>query len=572
MAFSTSVLPSNAYFSVIPTTMRHVLALSCALLGSTLAAQPFNWQWASAVPGGEGTPPGMANDADGNTYLAGKFSFAVTFAPLAPLTGTDFDDGYVVKYDSEGQALWAVPLTGSGVDVCRGLSLDAENNVYVTGDFSGPALTIGPLTLTGNGNANIFVAKFTTDGEPVWARNFTDTNGLFETGRSIATNAAGESYVTGNYGGTMALPDAPTLTSCTNNTNMFLMKLDTDGNVLWNQSPACPDNPGYATWGDKVVLDPDGDLYVAGRFSSENCSVGDTVLVNGSSGSANILFARYAPDGTMQWVHGIGNVNDDVVRALATDAQGNCYLAINRNGDLELPELTVSASGSVGAYLIAILKCDREGHFLLGDRIGNSDANHSVFSITAMSDESFYVGGWFSYNCVIDGFYFPFVDFEHDHRAFLVRYNAASVAQQVVLIEGEQVCAFQSLSRDEAGNLYAVSTFRDTATIGDLPILDIPSSGMLLARSGDFSTGASAAVPEEASSSLYPNPSAGRVHIDALLPFDRVEVTDMQGSLLLDHSFTPRRAVDLELNARGTLLYTLWSKGHLLGKGRVVRE
>jgi hypothetical protein len=141
-----------------------------------------------------------------------------------------------------------------------------------------------------------------------------------------------------------------------------------------------------------------------------------------------------------------------------------------------------------------------------------------------------------------------------------------------VLVEGEDVFAFQSLSHDEAGNLYAVSTFRDTATIGDLPILDIPSSGMLLARSGDFSTGASAAVPEEAATSLYPNPSAGRVHIDALLPFDRVEVTDMQGRLLLDQSFTPRGAVDLDLNARGTLLYTLWSKGRLLGKGRVVRE
>jgi hypothetical protein len=173
--------------------MRYTSSSFLLLCAFALHAQPFNWQWAVPVEGGDGTPPGMANDADGNTYLAGNFGFAITFAPLAPLTATDFNDGYVVKYDDQGQALWAVPLTGSGVDVCRGLSLDAAGNVYVTGDFSGPSLTIGALTLTGNGFENIFVAKFTTDGTPVWARNFTDTNGEFESGRSIATNAQGES-------------------------------------------------------------------------------------------------------------------------------------------------------------------------------------------------------------------------------------------------------------------------------------------------------------------------------------------------------------------------------------------
>lgn len=89
----------------------------------------------------------------------GWFSFSATFAPLPALTSTDFYDGYVVKYDDQGQALWALTLTGSGVDVCRDLSMDAAGNVYVTGDFSSPTLTIGSITLTGNGYENIFVAK-----------------------------------------------------------------------------------------------------------------------------------------------------------------------------------------------------------------------------------------------------------------------------------------------------------------------------------------------------------------------------------------------------------------------------
>lgn len=55
-------------------------------------------------------------------------------------------------------------------------------------------------------------------------------------------------------------------------------------------------------------------------------------------------------------------------------------------------------------------------------------------------------------------------------------------------------------------------------------------------------------------------------------PSDRVEVTDAQGKRLLDRSFTARNMTTGTPDAHGTLLYTLWSKGRLLGKGRVVRE
>lgn len=203
-----------------------------------------------------------------------------------------------------------------------------------------------------------------------------------------------------------------------------------------------------------MALDPNGDLYVAGRFSGPLCDVGDSALVNTSPDSDNILFARFAPDGTQQWVHGMGGVNADRVNAMATDASGNCYLGINRNAEIVVPGLTVSASGPLGPYLIAILKCDADGQFLFGDHIGNSTGSHSVTATTAMPDGSYYLGGSFTYSCVIDGFYFPFVDFEHDNRAFLVRYNAASVAQQVLVLENYGTMAMQALSHDEAGNLH----------------------------------------------------------------------------------------------------------------------
>ena len=126
--------------------------LSLLLATATLHAQPYNWQWSTAAPG-SAVLRGTATDADGNTYMAGDLVYEQTFAPLPTIfTGVVISDGFVVKYDPGGDALWVVLFAGSGVDACRSVSLDASGGVYVTGSFASPLLTIGTAQFTLSGD------------------------------------------------------------------------------------------------------------------------------------------------------------------------------------------------------------------------------------------------------------------------------------------------------------------------------------------------------------------------------------------------------------------------------------
>src|SRR5262245_35030122 len=84
----------------------------------TAQAQPFSWQWSqwaastSSIP----DPQGFATDPLGNSYVTGQFYGTVGFGLLPPLTSLGESDVFVVKYDNQGVALWAVRAGGMAVE------------------------------------------------------------------------------------------------------------------------------------------------------------------------------------------------------------------------------------------------------------------------------------------------------------------------------------------------------------------------------------------------------------------------------------------------------------------------
>ena len=177
------------------------------------------------------------------------------------------------------------------------------------------------LTLTGDQDA--FVAILTSDGDVLWAKNLSDGAAGIEEGSSIATNGSGESDMTGFYQGTMAVAGVPQLTSCVNGRSAFLLKLDSAGNAIWNLGPAYPSDAAFGTsTGDRVDVDQQGNVYLAARFRGATCNFGDSVFVNHSTGTQDMLWAKFAANGTLQWVRSFGGNADDMITAIDTDVKG----------------------------------------------------------------------------------------------------------------------------------------------------------------------------------------------------------------------------------------------------------
>lgn len=549
--------------------MRSSNVLIALLFAASVNAQPFNWQWATAIPG-SAFLDGMVTDAEGNTYVSGSFVLSITFGTLPTLVSAGSNDGFIAKYSADGEVLWVLQVGGTGLDECRSIGLDALGGLYVTGSFASPTFNFGALQLSLEGTSDAFVAKLDTAGQTVWLKDLSDDANETEGGLSIVADAVGNTYTTGYFQDALIVPGLPPINSCVSNSSMFLVKLDSNGNGVWISNPACPRDAAYGTAiGDMVHLDPQGDLIVAGRYRGDTCDVGADVFVNPQGGYNNVLLAKYDTDGTQQWARGFGSSGDDRVYALDTDADGNCYVGLYRaNGDILLPEFEVTYLGSIGPYHVVILKADPSGTFLWAERIGNYGADQRVTALHVLDDNSFVVGGEFTQSCVFDGFYFPFGNSQN--ALYLARYDPSATAQEVFVSHHVGSRKVSGIRTDEAGNLFVGGNFTDTITFGDLPTLDVPSPGLFLSRSGDLSTGT---PPEEVAHHevlAYPNLTAGMLRLTSPVLFDRFQVINAAGQVLLERGFTPRTAHEEHLEQSGPLVYMLWHNGELVGQGRIV--
>ncbi len=140
----------------------------------------------------------VAVDGTGNVYLTGYAIADVDFGggPLAALGGTD---AFVAKYAAaNGAHVWSRRLGGDGNDYGQGIAVDSTGNVVVTGGFENTA-AFGGTSLTSFGGGDAFVARYSSTGAPVWARQLGGTSTDY--GQEIALAPSGQPVVTGYFYG-----------------------------------------------------------------------------------------------------------------------------------------------------------------------------------------------------------------------------------------------------------------------------------------------------------------------------------------------------------------------------------
>jgi hypothetical protein len=145
------------------------------------------WYFASFLGAGESVVGNdVDSDADGNIFVAGQFQGEASFVGSTIVLESDsaIDCAYLVKYDIEGDALWAVRTGGSHYTKANRVVTDVEGNAYVYGLFSEMAVfgmeTEMPDTLYSNGVTDMFLMKYDADGNYQWVRRMdgSDTESL----------------------------------------------------------------------------------------------------------------------------------------------------------------------------------------------------------------------------------------------------------------------------------------------------------------------------------------------------------------------------------------------------------
>lgn len=114
---------------------------------------------------------------DGSIILTGLFYGTVDFDlgdGVEELTAMSSGGSYTLKLSADGEFSWVKQITGAGTQsLNRDLTADPDDNIYVLGRFEGE-MDLDPgleeVTHISNGGFDIFIQKFSADGDLIWVR------------------------------------------------------------------------------------------------------------------------------------------------------------------------------------------------------------------------------------------------------------------------------------------------------------------------------------------------------------------------------------------------------------------
>lgn len=141
------------------------------------SSQSPSWKWADAIngPTNEDEIDALASDQDANVYISGKYEDSLFINNYNDtLISNGMADIMLMKYDSTGNLLWFKNFGGPGEDNAFDAVCDANGDLIVSGYFQ-QTVQFGSETLVSNGGFDVFIVKFNPNGDVIWALQFGGT-------------------------------------------------------------------------------------------------------------------------------------------------------------------------------------------------------------------------------------------------------------------------------------------------------------------------------------------------------------------------------------------------------------
>jgi len=293
---------------------------------------------------------------------------------------------------------WAASGGGKLSDKIRGTCFDAEGNIFLAGEATDDA-KFAEVAVSGAAGMNFFLAKLDTAGKLLWVR--TGGGGLIDRAYGVATDQAGNCYVSGHYQSLDAVFDGTQLPQ-RGAYDIFTAKYDRDGKLVWIQTAG---GAGY-DYGHGIAVDSRGDVIVTGAVVGE-AKFGDVEVGDGKG--AHIFCAKYHADGKLVWVKTAEGQAGGAGHGVAIDGHDRIYIGGVTSGSgrfgnrpLVTPKgssavvLKLSPAGDVlwiaqhfgeASCLFHEIACDAEGRiWACGMFKGRATLGNEVFATSGPQD------------------------------------------------------------------------------------------------------------------------------------------------------------------------------------------
>jgi hypothetical protein len=437
-----------------------------ALWGKSLTASAGNTAFSAVAAGTGGSIYAVGYQIGNATY---------SYAPGVSATGPSSSgarNAVIVKYNSNGDAVWATSLVSSdGLNdsMFSAVACDASENIYVVGYQHGTvSYSYGAgATISGTGVLpNSILVKYNSAGVAQWAR--TVSTGIdYNAFNGVATDTAGNIYAAGyirstytyTYGTGVSisglLGGAETVA---------LVKYDPNGNAIWAKTATAG---SASSRFNSVAVDSGGGIVaVGGQVNSGTFTYGPGVSATSPVVNSNALIVKYDNLGAAQWARTIVSGSSYTsFSAIAADTAGNVYVTGRQDG-------TASHSYGAAATLSGIyaggsngilIKYSSGGTAVWG-QTATSGGNETGFSSIAVANGKIFVAG--SQRGIGSYTYGSGVNISGSsifYNIVAVKYDFAGAAEWAKSVTtGSSTSLFAGVTADPAGTIVSVGSQDNT--------------------------------------------------------------------------------------------------------------
>ena len=304
---------------------------------------------------------------------------------------------------------WASHFGGSGEDVLLSVDTDNNGNTYSTGYFTDSS-DFDDITLNALGFFDGFITKTDDNGNIIWAKSISQPTNEIDPNHdtvpyAIAVDANGNVIIAGSFRlGSIDADPGPGIhiLSATNDFEMFIIKLDTDGDFIWATSFGATTDVFESIY--DIAVDANGDIYATGFFS-DNISISHAAGTTGitSNGGQDILVIKYTSDGAFSWMQHMGGPDSDLGLGIDVSDSGDVYITGDYNGTAIFYDPIFNPFNSSPITLtttdngkgIFALKLDTFGNYQSVVKIGEGTLAGIGESIAVDTNDFAYVTGYY---------------------------------------------------------------------------------------------------------------------------------------------------------------------------------
>lgn len=325
---------------------------------------------------------GLAVDSNQNVYLSG-ITYSDTGISTAGTYQTgkaDGYDGFVVRFDTDGNRLWGTYIGGAGQDAVNIVHIGRDGNLYIAGYLTsesgiGTLGTYQPYPLSGPGS-KLYVMKMDPEsGTRLWCTYVTTGGDMADDLNIISLDTDNDDHIY-IYGYTrsevgIATEGVHQESFAGGSFDAYIMKFDDDGSRLWGTyfggegTEWLNLNLGGlgSHWGfqsDIRVTEDDSKIYICGGTESATDIATPGCTYEPTTENQKGFIAEFNPDGQLSW----GSYYDEQINSIdiARDNKGlDIYFTTRTNiyglgtEGTHLPEMgdDLYSSGLLGKFAVS---------------------------------------------------------------------------------------------------------------------------------------------------------------------------------------------------------------------------